>query len=78
MIIIQKLFQSMRLYHQLRQLSGNTDIVIVANNYAKEVYAQAVELGYDMSKFVFIYNNFNFEDMNRNYELAERVFSPHI
>ena len=26
------------------------DIVIVANNYAKEVYAQAVELGYDMSK----------------------------
>ena len=52
------------------------DIVIVSNNYAKEVYAQAVELGYDMSKFVFIYNNFNFEDMNRNYELAERVFSP--
>ena len=52
------------------------DIIIVANNYAKEIYAQAVELGFDMSKFVFIYNNLRVEDINKNYDLAEQVFSP--
>lgn len=51
------------------------DIIIVANNYAKEIYEQALRLGFDMSKFVFTYNNFVFEDMNKNYELAEKVFS---
>lgn len=51
------------------------DIIIVANNYAKEIYEQALQLGFDMSKFVFTYNNFVFEDMNKNYELAQKVFS---
>lgn len=54
------------------------DIIIVANNYAKEIYEQALRLGFDMSKFVFTYNNFVFEDMNKNYELAEKVFPLNI
>lgn len=54
------------------------DIIIVANNYAKEIYAQAVELGFDMSKFVFIYNNLRVEDINKNYDLAEQVFLLNI
>lgn len=54
------------------------DAVIVATAYAKEIYIQAKELGYDLSKFIFVYNNYFFNDindMNSNYELAGQIFS---
>lgn len=50
------------------------DAVIVATGYSKEIYKQAKELGFDLSKFIFVYNNYFFEDMNVNYELAKRIF----
>lgn len=51
------------------------DTVIVATGYSKEVYKQAKELGFDLSKFIFVYNNYFFEDMNVNYELAKQIFN---
>ena len=51
------------------------DAVIVATAYAREIYIQAKELGYDLSKFIFVYNNYFFNDMNSNYELAGQIFS---
>lgn len=51
------------------------DAIIVATGFAKEIYKQAKELGYDLSKFVFVYSNYIFQDMNTNYELAEQIFS---
>lgn len=50
------------------------DAVIVATGYSKEIYKQAKELGFDLSKFIFVYNNYFFEDMNVNYELAKQIF----
>lgn len=52
------------------------DAVIVATGYSKEIYAQAINLGFDISKFIFIYNNYFFKDMNQNYILAESIL-PH-
>ena len=52
------------------------DAVIVATRYAKEIYEQARKLGFDLSKFIFVYNNYKFEDLNVNYDLASRIFSP--
>ena len=51
------------------------DAIIVATAYAREIYIQAKELGYDLSKFIFVYCNYFFNDMNSNYELAGRIFS---
>lgn len=50
------------------------DAIIVATGYAREIYQQATEMGFDMSKFIFVYNNYIFEDMNVNYTLAEKIF----
>lgn len=52
------------------------DAIVVATGYAKEIYTQARELGMDLSKFIFVYNNYLFEDMNQNYELASEIFEP--
>lgn len=49
------------------------DAIIVATGYAQEIYKEACELGYDMSKFIFVYNNYFFTDMNSNYGLAEEI-----
>lgn len=51
------------------------DVIIVATAYSKEIYEQAVRLGFDLSKFIFIFNNYFYTDMNNNYELAEKVFA---
>lgn len=51
------------------------DAVIVATGFAREIYKQANELGYDLSKFIFVYANYLFEDLNINYDLASRIFS---
>lgn len=52
------------------------DAIIVATGYAQEIYSQAVQLKFDMSKFIFIYNNYLYSDMNINYVLAHKIFSP--
>lgn len=57
-------------------LSADYDAVIVATGYAKEIHDQALQLGFDMSKFIFVYNNYLFEDMNQNYALISRIFAP--
>lgn len=51
------------------------DAVIVATGYAEEIYSQAEKMGFDMSKFIFVYNNYFYKDMNVNYSLASKVFS---
>ena len=52
------------------------DAVIVVTAYAQDIYEQALRLKFDMSKFIFVYNNYHFSDMNKNYMLAEKIFSP--
>lgn len=53
----------------------NYDAIIVATGFAQEIYVQAKNLGYDLSKFIFVYSNYIFEDLNLNYELACQIFS---
>lgn len=62
-------------YFPQEALNKEYDAVVVVTKYSREIYDQAVELGFDMDKFVFIYNNYLFDDMNRNYKLAGEIFS---
>mgnify|MGYP005758856879 CR=1 FL=1 len=64
-----------RCYYPHEAVKMPYDAIIVATGYAKEIYEQASELGFDLSKFIFVYNNYFYDDMNENYELADRLFT---
>lgn len=49
------------------------DAVLVVNLYSKEIYAQSLELGLDISKFIFCYANCDINDMNKDYAFVEHV-----
>lgn len=50
------------------------DAIVVGTGSAQDVYRQAKELGYDLSKFIFVYNNYIYNDMNVDYDLADKIF----
>lgn len=52
------------------------DLIIVATAYSHEIYKQALELGYNLNRFLFVYNNYKYADMNtkNSYELASQIF----
>lgn len=54
------------------------DLVIVATGYAKEIYLKANELGLDMSKFLFVYNNYDYRDLNNSYAAASKMLSAEM
>lgn len=50
------------------------DAIIVATAHSQEIYQQAEKMSFDMSKFIFVYNNRLYKDMNQNYELVAKIF----
>lgn len=71
----QKVIDNYIVYSPEEAVNLEYDVVIVATAFAKEIREQAIKLGYDLSKFIFVYCNYCFEDMNTNYKLAEKIFS---
>lgn len=63
-----------RVIHPEEVVKEDYDAIIVATGYAQEIYDQAVKMDFDMSKFIFVYNNYLFYDMNSNYALANKIF----
>lgn len=49
------------------------DAIVVANLFSKEIYQTCVELGIDLKKVIFPYENIEMQDLNQDYELIERV-----
>ncbi len=49
------------------------DVVLVATEYASSVYNDAKLMGYDLSKFIFLYNNYVFNDLNSDYGIVEDI-----
>ena len=49
------------------------DAIIVANLFSKQIYDQCVELGIDIHKVIFLYNNCELHDLNSDYEFVKRV-----
>ena len=47
------------------------DAVLVVNLYSNEIYRQSIELGLDLSKFIFCYANCDINDMNKDYAFVE-------
>ena len=49
------------------------DAILVANLFRKEIYKQCLELGIDLDKVIFLYDNCVMEDVNRDYSFVEKV-----
>lgn len=54
-------------------LKRDYDAVLVINLYREEIYKQCEELGISLKKVIFLYNNCKMQDVNDNYDLAEKV-----
>ena len=52
------------------------DIIVVAADHGAEIDRQARELHLDTTKFVYAYGNQQLYDLNGDYVLASRIFSP--
>lgn len=55
------------------ELGSDYGAIIVANTHTDEIYSECQELGLDLSKVIFLYNNVKTIDINKNYELISKV-----
>lgn len=67
-------FMGKKVYLPEKMVDVDYDAIIVITIYSKEIYEQAQKLGLDIDKFIFVYDNFSLQDINRNYELAREIF----
>lgn len=49
------------------------DAILVANLYSVEIREQCLNLGIDISKVIFLYNNCSVQDMNKDYDFVNKV-----
>lgn len=54
------------------------DAIIVATMYAKEIKAQCEKLNIPKEKIIYLYNNLEFEDMNKDYSFINRVLGDKL
>lgn len=52
----------------------NYDAVVVITLHSPEIYQQSQNLGLDLTKMIFLYQNIVLQDMNQNYRLIEQIF----
>lgn len=49
------------------------DAIIVANLFSREIYLQCRQIGIDLGKIIFLYNNCVLEDINKDYDFIESI-----
>lgn len=54
------------------------DAVLVANLYSKKIYIQCKDLGIDLKKIIFLYQNCLMQDLNTNYNFVKSVLGEKI
>ncbi len=54
------------------------DLILVATGHSHSVYEQAKNIGVDLDKLFFIFNNYFFEDMNKNYDAVKDIFADNF
>lgn len=57
---------------------NNYTCVIVATIYGREIYYQCKNMGIDINKFIFMFNNYILDDINKDYLLVEKVLGKKV
>ena len=55
------------------EITEDYDAIIVANSYSREIYEHCKELNIDLSKLIFLYNNLETVDYNKDYYFVEKI-----
>ncbi|MCR5762006.1 MAG: TylF/MycF family methyltransferase [Treponema sp.] len=53
--------------------NADFDVILVANLFRKEIRKQCIELGIDLGKVVFAYENCDMVDVNQDYDFVEKA-----
>lgn len=69
----KKEYMEKRVYQPEELLELEYDAVCVANLYSEEIYKQCLDLGIDINKVIFLYNNCGMYDMNKDYTFIESI-----
>ena len=69
----KKMFMGKTIFRPKEMTKKEYDGILVITIYSQEIYMQCKELQLDLSKIIFVYNNFKAEDINTNYTLAEKI-----
>lgn len=69
----KKEYMGKKVYSPNEMLDMDYDAICVANLYASEIYRQCQNIGIDLDKVIFLYNNCTLQDMNKEYGFVEKV-----
>lgn len=69
----KKEYMGKTVYHPEEMPGREYDAICVANLYAKEIYEQCQDIGICLDKVIFLYNNCDLRDMNKDYQFAEEI-----
>lgn len=69
----QREYMGKKVYAPEEILEMEYDAICVANLFSMEIYAQCQEIGINLNKVIFLYNNCKLEDINRDYGFIEEV-----
>ncbi len=69
----KKEYMGKAVYRPDEMLNMEYDAICVANLYAAEIHSQCEDIGIDLNKVIFLYNNCDLQDMNQDYQFAEAV-----
>ncbi|MDD6812676.1 MAG: macrocin O-methyltransferase [Lachnospiraceae bacterium] len=59
------------------EIAEKYDAIIVANSHTQEIIKQSLELGLDIKKMIFLYNNISTNDINRDYSFVSDILGEH-
>lgn len=54
------------------------DAILVANLYREEIYDRCLQLGIDLQKVIFLYNNCFLTDINQDYGFVEKILGKEM
>lgn len=69
----KKFYMDKPVFRPSEMIRKEYDAILVANLYRKSIYKQCEELGIDLKKVIFLYNNCELIDVNRNYSFVTAV-----
>ncbi len=64
---IDGLYMDKPVFRPHEMVGKEYDAILVANLYRKDIYEQCKELGIDLAKVIFLYNNYELADVNQDY-----------
>lgn len=66
-------FMGKKVYSPYEMVSHHYDAIVVATIYAKEVYIQCKELGLELNKIIYLYDNYEVKDLNMDYDFISTI-----